>query len=170
MPHYSTLINRSTGGRCDVSPIFADPKAFASLVSDLLLPFSGSGVTAVAAIDALGFVLGSALALRLEVPLLLVRKGGKLPTVVDQETFVDYSGLEKTLEITKGAMGANERVLIADEWIETGTQAQAAASLVERQGGKVVGICAINIDDTPGTRRLAARYHCRSAVAVRRDA
>lgn len=164
MPHYSALINRNTGGRCDVSPIFADPEAFESLVRDLLAPFADSNVTAVAAIDALGFVLGSALARQLKVTLLLIRKGGKLPTAVDRESFVDYSGHQKTLELTHGAVQAGARVLIVDEWIETGTQAQAAAHLIERQGGQVVGICAINIDDRPGTRGLAARYHCKSAV------
>lgn len=164
MPSYAALINRDTGGRCDVSPIFADPQAFADLVNDMAKAFIESKVTAVAAIDALGFILGSALALELKVPLFLIRKGGKMPTSVDRVTFVDYSGIEKALELAKGVVDSGARVLVVDEWIETGTQAQAAATLVQRQGGKVVGICAINIDDTAGTRELRDWYHCVSAV------
>ncbi|TDM05691.1 MAG: adenine phosphoribosyltransferase [Ideonella sp. MAG2] len=165
VPHYSALINRNTGGRCDVSPIFEHPDAFSALVRDLLAPIVNSEVTAVAAIDALGFVLGTALAHQLTVPLVLIRKGGKLPTAIDRESFVDYSGAEKVLEIKNGSIRSGARILVVDEWIETGAQAQAAAALIERQGGQVIGICAINIDDRPATRGLASRYHCWSAVS-----
>ena len=151
-----------------MAPIFADPNAFAELTSDLVAPFIDAKPTVVAAIDALGFVLGSALALHLKVPLLLIRKGGKLPTAVDSESFVDYSGIKKSLELTKHSVPPGARVLVVDEWVETGAQAQAAANLIERQGAEVVGIVAVNIDDTPGTRELASKYRCKSAVTVGR--
>ena len=53
-----------------------------------------------------------------------------------------------------------ERVLVVDEWVETGAQVQAAVELIEGAGGVVAGIAAINMDDNPGVRRLREKYVC----------
>lgn len=87
------------------------------------------------------------------------RKGGKLPVETLSTTFVDYSGQSKTLEMRADAFSPGARVLIADDWIETGAQVKAVIELVEQQGGKVVGIAAINIDDNPVTALLKAKYN-----------
>ncbi len=65
MKDYLKLIDTDTPGRrCDVTPLFADPIAFAELVSDLTEPFASTAIDYVAGIDALGFILGTATALR----------------------------------------------------------------------------------------------------------
>jgi len=164
MAEYLSLINRNTvDGRCDVTPIFADPAAFSALVEDMLAPFRNLGPEIVVGIDALGFIVGAALALRLKVGFVPIRKAGKLPVPADGEVFVDYSGLDKALELAKSSIKSGERVLIADEWVETGTQVSAAIRLVERQGGVVVGVAAINIDENERTLALRAKYFCRAA-------
>ncbi|MBC7367208.1 MAG: adenine phosphoribosyltransferase [Undibacterium sp.] len=161
---YIPLIDRSRTiyKRSDVTPIFAQPAAFAKLADDLAQPFLGERVQQVAGLDALGFIVGTALALKLGAGFVPIRKGGKLPVAHDRETTTDYSGKEKTLELRAGAFPAGTRVLLVDEWIETGAQARAAIALIERAGGVVVGIAAIGFRKNDRTADLFARYRCHS--------
>jgi len=112
----------------------------------------------IAGIDALGFILAAALAVKADKPFIPIRKGGKLPVEVDCVTFVDYSGTEKSLEIRQDAFTEINRVLIVDEWVETGSQIRAAITLIEQQGARVVGIATIKIDDNDATNALRERY------------
>ena len=85
--------------------------------------------------DALGFIVGTAVALRLGVGFVPLRKGGKLPVRKETAEFRDYSGAEKALELRAEPWPRGTRVLLVDEWIETGAQARAAVELIERAGG-----------------------------------
>ena len=163
MKQYLSLIDESTDGRrCDVTPIFRDPDAFRLLVNDLAAACSGQPFTVVAGIDALGFILGSALALAMGVGFVPIRKGGKLPVATDNAEFEDYDGERTRLEVRRGAFAPGEKVLIVDEWIETGAQAFAAAALVEGQGGVVAGIGTIHCDENAMTELLRERYSVRA--------
>jgi adenine phosphoribosyltransferase len=163
MKDFLKLIDTETDGpRCDVTPLFADPQAFEALVTDLCAPFFDREIDYVAGIDALGFILGTAMAMRLQKGFIPIRKGGKLPVAVSRAEFMDYSGEAKTLELRQGSIQAGERVLVVDEWVETGAQVQAAVDLIEGAGGCVAGIVAINMDDTPLVRRLRERYMCQA--------
>jgi adenine phosphoribosyltransferase len=77
--------------------------------------------------------------------------------------YIRIPGEEKGLELRVGAIREGDRVLLVDEWVETGAQARAAAELIERSGGEVVGIAAVNIDDNEKTRELKERYNCQAA-------
>lgn len=166
---YLRLIDtEAPGGRCDVTPLFGDYSAFATLVDDLAARFSDTAVDVVAGIDALGFILGTALALRLRVGFLPIRKGGKLPVAVTRAEFVDYTRQTKALELRADALPPRTRVLLVDEWIETGAQVRAAISLIEGQGAVVAGIAAIHLDLNENTRPLLAAYRCR-AIQVEND-
>lgn len=159
---YLPLIDRSRTlyKRSDVTPIFAQPLAFARLVDDLVRPYAQEKVDQVAGLDAMGFIVGTALALKLNAGFVPIRKGGKLPVLHDRETTTDYSGTTKILELRRGAFGVGSRVLLADEWIETGSQARAAIALIERAGGIVVGIVAIGFRKNEKTAELWTRYRC----------
>ena len=105
MNDYLRLIDSETlGGRCDVTPLFGNYDAFVSLVDDLAARFATTSVEVVAGIDALGFILGTALALQLRVGFLPIRKGGKLPVKVDRVAFVDYTRQPNTLELRANAL------------------------------------------------------------------
>jgi len=158
MKPYLALIDTNTKGRCDVTPLFANREAFSQLADDLAEPFMGSDIDVVVAIDALGFILGTAIAERLGVGLVPARKGGKLPVETIRETFVDYTGKEKALEMRPDALKPGTAVLIVDEWIETGTQVSATIALVERAGARVAGIAAISVDRCPATDALRSQY------------
>jgi len=156
---YLSLVDiHTTGNRNDVTPLFANREAFAQLAADLGEPFRGAGIEAVAAIDALGFILGTAVAEVLGVGVIPVRKGGKLPVDAERVEFVDYSGERKVLELRPDALDAGTKVLIVDEWIETGAQVRAAIELVERLGGRVEGIVTIQMDRKPQTDDIRSTY------------
>jgi len=172
---YLSLIDRSKlhYKRSDVTPIFAEPAAFAALVEDMIAPWiqEGAGkrsergggkgnVQCVVGTDALGFVVGTAIALRLGVGFVPVRKGGKLPVKNERVSFKDYSGAEKVFELRANPWPAGTRVLLTDEWIETGATARAAVELIERGGGVVAGIAAIAFRKNERTAELWAKYRC----------
>lgn len=161
---YLPLIDRSRTRykRSDVTPIFAHPAAFARLIDDLAQPFATARVAQVAGLDALGFVVGTALALRLGAGFIPIRKGGKLPVDADSETATDYTGAVKTLELRRAPFAPGTRVLLADEWIETGAQARAALALLERAGAEIVGLAAIGFRRNDRTASLWSRYRCHS--------
>jgi len=156
---YLDLIDRHTPGpRDDVSPLFANGEAFAAAVSDLATRCESLRFDVIAAIDALGFALGAALAFRAGCGLILVRKAEKLPVRALRETFTDYTGEAKALELRVDLLRVGARVLVVDEWIETGAQVLAAIKLIERAQGAVVGVACIHADDKEGPRILASRY------------
>ena len=163
MKAYLKLIDTQTSGnRNDVTPLFADRIAFAQLSSDLAAPFLDAGIDAVAAIDALGFVLGTAIAERLGVGIIPVRKGGKLPVAAEHVEFTDYSGERKALEIRPDTIRSGLRLLIVDEWVETGAQVSVAIELVERLGGVVAGIATIRMDRNERTEGLRRGHQVHS--------
>ena len=159
---YLRLIDtRTQGRRYDVTPLFADGQAFARLIHDLSSRCGDLAFDVVAGIDALGFILGAAIALHTRRGFVPIRKGGKLPVAADAVRFTDYSGQEKTLELRTGVIRLGTPVLLVDEWIETGAQVAAAITLIEGQGGLVAGIAGIHMDENAATRRLSERYPCR---------
>lgn len=162
---YLALIDhRTSGNRCDVTPLFADYTAFTALVDDLATLVEPLVFDLVAGIDALGFILGAALALRTRVGFVPVRKGGKLPVAVDTAECVDYTGQHKTLELRRGVLKPGARVLLVDEWIETGAQVRAAFRLIEGQGGIIAGIASLHMDNNEQTESLRTRYPCVQAA------
>lgn len=163
MKEYLRLIDTNTGGpRYDVTPLFTDAEALQQLVRDLLQPFEADSFDYVAGIDALGFILGAAMALHARKGFIPIRKGGKLPGATRQIELVDYTRQKKTLEIRADALAGGGRVLLVDEWIETGAQITAAIQLLEGQGATIIGIATINLDDSPQAEWLRHRYPCHS--------
>jgi len=157
-PYLAHIDTDTCGNRNDVTPLFADRNAFVQLVADLVCPFAGAFIDRVIAIDALGFILGTAVAERLGVGLIPVRKGGKLPVPSERIEFVDYTGMPKALEMRRDALAPGMKVLVVDEWVETGAQVLAAIALAERLGAEIGGIATICMDRNANTSGLRERY------------
>ena len=149
----------------DPSTAYINARAFHALVDDLIAPFDPSGIDVVAGFDAMGFVLGSAIATRLGKGFLTIRKAGKLPVETDVVDFVNYSGRAGQMEMRKPAFAPGTRVLLVDQWVETGGTMDAGIRLVERQGGTIAGIAAVCIEETRGAAVYRGRYPCSTAVA-----
>jgi adenine phosphoribosyltransferase len=156
---YLDLIDTTaTGGRYDVTPLFGNYQAFSALLDDLLELCREIEYDAVVGIDALGFILGSAIAVRAEKPFVPIRKGGKLPVEAHLASFIDYTGKEKSLEIRPDALTSQNRVLLVDEWIETAAQVKAAICLIEGLDAEVAAVLSIVVDDSPTIRELRDKY------------
>lgn len=147
----------------DLTPVFADADAFTAVIDDLAARFDGT-YDAVAGVEARGFLLAAALAYAGHVPLLAIRKEGKLPGEVLSESYALEYGTA-TLEIRPGQIPAGSRVLIVDDILATGGSAAAAATLIERAGYVVGGIgLVLELEGLGGPERLSA-YDVYSIVA-----
>jgi len=145
------------GKKTDVTPLFQHKQVFRNLIHDLSRPFEKKSFDKVVGIDAIGFILASAMAYKMQKGMISVRKGGALPvrrTDVLRKSFVDYSSKRKSLEMNKSAIKKGERVIIADDWIETGANVKAAIKMIELLGGNVVGITTIGFDKKKAPKDL----------------
>jgi adenine phosphoribosyltransferase len=157
---YLDRMGTDTVGRYDVTPLFGDQDTFATLRADLLAGVEAEPTTVVG-VDALGFVLGGALATDLGVGFVPVRKGGKLPYPDDdllRREVTDYSGRAKSLEVHPDALSGGDRALLVDDWIETGAQMLAAADLVEAAGASVAAVAVVGALRNDATNPLFERY------------
>ncbi|MEP2731307.1 MAG: phosphoribosyltransferase family protein [Ascidiaceihabitans sp.] len=150
----------------DPTSIYINAQAFNDLLDDLLADLKAGDVECdvVAGLDAMGFVLGAALAARLGVGFLPIRKAGKLCVDTDTVSFGNYSGRTQDMEMRMPAYGPGTRVLLVDQWVETGGTMDGAIRLVERQGGVVAGMVAVAIEENERTDGYRASYPCVSAV------
>jgi len=140
----------------DITPLLADPKAFPATVDALSAPFFGVGVQYVAAVEARGFIFGSAVAERLGAGFIPIRKKGKLPGAIESATYELEYGVD-TLEMHRDAVGRDAKVLVVDDLLATGGTMGAACDLIAKVGAQVVGIAfVIELTDLGGRRKLAA--------------
>ena len=138
----------------DPTSIYINGEAFHDLLDDLVADLEGVKIDVVGGLDAMGFVLGSALATRLGIGFLPIRKAGKLCVETDKVSFSNYSGRTQDMEMRTPAFAKGTKVLLADQWVETGGTMDGAIRLVERQGGQVVGLAAVAIEENAGDRCL----------------
>jgi adenine phosphoribosyltransferase len=121
----------------DITPLLKDAEALAAAVERMSQRIARPDV--VVAIESRGFVFGTALALRWEVPLVLARKFGKLPGKTVRQVYALEYG-EDTLEIHADALQPGQQVAIVDDLLATGGTALATVRLVEQLKAKVLGI------------------------------
>ncbi|MEL6207597.1 MAG: adenine phosphoribosyltransferase [Pseudomonadota bacterium] len=143
----------------DVTTLFADPRGMRMAVDQLLHPYAGLKIDAVAGLEARGFILGGAVAHQLGVGFVPVRKKGKLPgTTISEAYALEYG--EAVMEVHDDAVPGGARILLVDDLLATGGTAEAGIKLLDRLGAHVVG-CAFVIDlpDIGGRARLEALGH-----------
>ena len=165
---YLNIMSPNTKGEkfawLDPTSIYINTNAFIDLLDDLLDDLDEIDCDVVAGIDAMGFVLGSALAARLRKGFLPIRKAGKLCVDTKKVDFVNYSKRNQFMEIRFPAFEAGTKVIIVDQWVETGGTMGAAIKLIEQQGGLVKGVIALAIEENDNTKKLRNDYKCFSAV------
>ncbi len=123
----------------DITPLLADPKAFAASVDALCVDFTGAGIEYVAAVEARGFIFGAAVAEKLGAGFVPIRKKGKLPFEIESITYDLEYGTD-TLEVHSDAVEKHAKVLMVDDLLATGGTMASACKLIEKIGGQVVGI------------------------------
>jgi len=123
----------------DITPLLTDEIAFSTVIDLIVVHFGRGNVDKVVGIEARGFILASPVAYHFGAGFVPVRKKDKLPWETESEEYeLEYGSA--TLEIHRDGVDPGERVLIVDDVLATGGTARATARLVERIGGKVVGI------------------------------
>lgn len=138
----------------DITPLLADPALFACAVDRLAAFTAENKSDIVLAAEARGYLFGAAVAYKLALPLVIVRKPGKLPHRTTSHTYELEYGTD-TLEIHVDAIGTGQRVMLVDDLLATGGTVEACAKLVEKLGGVVAG-CAfvIELSFLKGRQRL----------------
>lgn len=115
----------------DITPLFQDAQVVEDMVDTLAKTWENKGIDAVVGIESRGFLLGPALAVKLNVPFVPVRKKGKLPAETIEFSY-DLEYGSATIEMHKDAVSPGQKVLIHDDLLATGGTANAAAQLVNK--------------------------------------
>jgi adenine phosphoribosyltransferase len=138
----------------DIMPLLQDPAALRQTIDRIAEYGSGRHVDLVFGAEARGFILGAAVAYALGAGFVCARKPGKLPwRTVAAEYDLEY-GTDK-LEVHEDAIAPGMNVLVHDDLLATGGTAAAKCELVERLGGKVVGMAfIIELADLKGRDKL----------------
>ncbi len=148
----------------DITPLLADAKAFAAAIDALCVGFTDVGVEYVAAVEARGFIFGAAVAKKLGVGFVPIRKKSKLPFKTESITYDLEYGTD-TLEVHNDAVDKGAKVLMVDDLLATGGTMAAACKLIEKIGGQIVGISfLIELCDLAGRGKLSG-YKIKTVIS-----
>ncbi|NPA37838.1 MAG: adenine phosphoribosyltransferase [Chlorobi bacterium] len=147
----------------DITTLIKDAEGFNEALQQFYDFAGDKGVTKVAGIESRGFIFGGALAAKLGVGFVPVRKKGKLPAETWSETYELEYGTD-TIEIHKDAFEPGDKVLVHDDLLATGGTMKAACKLIEKSGAEIVQISVlINLTSLNGSDRLSG-YDIKSVI------
>lgn len=138
----------------DITTLLREPEGFRDAVDALVEPFRDARIDLVVGIESRGFILGAAVADRLDAGFVPVRKIGKLPSATVRVTY-DLEYGSDSLEIHEDAVRRGQRVLVVDDLLATGGTAAATVDLIGRTGGVVNAVAVlIELTDLGGRAKL----------------
>ena len=148
----------------DPTSIYINGEACHDLLDDLCAEINAKDVDVVAGLDAMGFVMAAGIAARIGCGFLPIRKAGKLCVDTDSADMTNYTGRTQAMEMRLPAYAPGTRVLLVDQWVETGGTMHGAIQLVEQQNGIVAGMVAIVMEDNDTTAKYREKYKCITAI------
>ncbi|MFA6292746.1 MAG: adenine phosphoribosyltransferase [Victivallales bacterium] len=149
----------------DITPVLKSEKLFSEVIDIIAARYEKNRPDSFAAIEARGFLFGSALAYKLKCGLIPVRKKGKLPYKTVEESY-DLEYGKATVEVHEDAVRPGESVVIIDDLLATGGTAGASARLIERLGGKITALeFVIELGFLKGRENLS-KYNVNSIIVV----
>ncbi len=138
----------------DITTLIKNGPAFRKVVDEIANRYKKEKIDIIVGAESRGFIVGAAVAYKLGVGFVLVRKKGKLPHRTISTTYELEYGTD-TVEMHKDGIRRGQRVLIVDDLLATGGTASAAVDLVKKLGGKIVGIAfIIELVDLKGREKL----------------
>lgn len=147
----------------DITPLLANPKALPLAIDALCEPFVEQGIDVVAAVEARGFIFGSAVARALGAGFVPIRKKGKLPFRTHSVSYGLEYGTD-SVEVHSDAVAPGTKVLMVDDLLATGGTMAAACELIEKLGGEIVGLTfLIELADLKG-RDIFHKYQIHSVI------
>jgi adenine phosphoribosyltransferase len=142
----------------DITPLLKDRRAFRECIKRLADHFRKSKADIVVSNEARGFIIGAPLAYELGAGFIPIRKKGKLPHKTAELTY-DKEYESDTIEVHEDSINPGQRVLLIDDLLATGGTAEANARLVEKLGGKIVGMgFLIELEYLHGREALGDKY------------
>ncbi len=140
----------------DITPLLQNPKAFRVLIDQFVHRYFDVRPSAIAGLDARGFIIGAVLAYELNVGFVPIRKKGKLPFTTVAETYeLEYGSA--TVELHTDAVRSGDRVVLIDDLIATGGTMMAGKRLLERLGATVIeGAAIVELPELGGAAKLRA--------------
>ena len=148
----------------DITPLLTSPEALSAAVNALSAGITKEGVEYVAAVEARGFIFGAAVAKKLGVGFVPIRKKGKLPFKTESVSYDLEYGTD-TLEVHSDAIEPKAKVLMVDDLLATGGTMAAACKLIENIGGHVVGIAfLIELSELAGREKLGG-YKIKTVIS-----
>lgn len=149
----------------DITPVLTCPDAFSLVVDHFVERYGRDRVDAVVGIDARGFLLAAPVAYRLAVPLVPVRKQGKLPFDTRSVAYeLEYG--RNVMEMHIDAIPAGCRVAVIDDLLATGGTLAATAELVEGAGSKVAELGVLVELESLGGRQRLSKWPVHNMVVV----
>jgi adenine phosphoribosyltransferase len=138
----------------DITPLLAQPRVFRVLIDQFVHRYFDTRPSAIAGLDARGFIIGSVLAYELNVGFVPIRKKGKLPFTTVQESYeLEYGS--GAVEMHTDAVRRGERVVLIDDLIATGGTMLAGLRLLQRLGAEVIeGAAIVDLPELKGSQRL----------------
>ncbi len=138
----------------DITTLLSDPESYQRAIDLMAHRHFNKGVEAVIGIEARGFVMGAAMAYKLGVGVILVRKAGKLPyKTVAAEYALEYG--KDRLEIHEDAIWPGMKVIVADDVLATGGTVGAVTNLLKRLGADILECCFLaELTDLRGREKL----------------
>ena len=142
----------------DITPLLSNPQALTEAIDRLAEPFRDKEIDVVAAVEARGFIFGSAIAKALNAGFVPIRKQGKLPFDTHSVSYgLEYG--KDVVEVHTDAVQPGTRVLMADDLLATGGTMGAACELVEKIGGHIAGLTfLIELADLNGRKKFSNYY------------
>lgn len=126
----------------DITGILMNPQAFNHVINKMVELYKDRGFTSIACVESRGFIFGAPLAKELGLPIVLVRKAGKLPGDLYKRSYkLEYG--EAIIEVQKSDINKGDKVLLIDDLLATGGTLQAAAYMFHEAGAEVTDIFAV---------------------------
>ncbi len=138
----------------DITPLLANPRVFRVLIDQFVHRYFDVRPSAIAGLDARGFIIGSVVAYELNIGFVPIRKKGKLPFTTVEETYeLEYGSA--TVEMHTDAVKPGDRVVLIDDLIATGGTMMAGKKLLERLGAQVIeGAAIVDLPELGGSDKL----------------
>ena len=144
----------------DISTLLEDPSVLRLTIDAIVHRYRNGNISAVAGIEARGFIFGAIVAYELGASFIPIRKAGKLPGKTISESYqLEYG--EDSIEVHKDCIQKGQRILLIDDLIATGGTAAAAIKLIRQLEGDIVESCfVVDLPDLGGSKKLQTVFDC----------